>query len=106
MDVELYPTMPGRPCRFCLSLQGGSVFADFDVDPGGRAFLRRISFDGHGCCDASAEIGRMSADDSATLIGMVERGGVDARAAELLSTYFRQVCDVLWRDAFEDHDLL
>jgi hypothetical protein len=37
MDIALYPPMvPTRPCLFCLSLQGGSVFADFR-----RARLRR-----------------------------------------------------------------
>src|SRR5579871_6352723 len=32
ITVQLYPVMPSRPCSFCLSLQGGSVFADFDKD--------------------------------------------------------------------------
>jgi hypothetical protein len=50
MDIALYPPMlPTRPCRFCLSLQGASVFADFDVDADGRVFAVRVSFDGYGC---------------------------------------------------------
>ena len=33
INAETYPPMlPTRPCRFCLSLQHDSVFADFDVD--------------------------------------------------------------------------
>jgi hypothetical protein len=41
MQIALYPPMPTRPCRFCLSLQGDSVFADFEVDPDGRVFAVR-----------------------------------------------------------------
>lgn len=94
-----------RPCRFSLGLQGGSVFADFDVDPDGRAYLVRISFDGYGCCRAPAEVGRMNADDSATLLAMVEQRAVEGGAL-LLRAYFREVCEALWKDAFEHHDLL
>jgi hypothetical protein len=48
----------------------------------------------------------MNAEDSAALLALVEQGAVDARAGDLLSTYFEQVCDVLWRDAFEHHGLI
>jgi len=69
MEIEFFPPMlPSRPCRFCLSLQGGSVFSDFDVDPDGRVFAVRVSFDGYGCCDALAGIGRMSILDSESLL--------------------------------------
>ncbi|MBA3463389.1 MAG: hypothetical protein H0T46_25765 [Deltaproteobacteria bacterium] len=82
------------------------MFADLDVDPDGRVFLARISFDGYGCCGAPVDIRRMDLGDSEALLTMVKQGAVDARAAESLSAYFRQVCDVLWRDAFEHHGLI
>ena len=31
MDIRIFPPMATRPCNFCLSLQGGSVFADFKI---------------------------------------------------------------------------
>jgi hypothetical protein len=49
MEIELWGVMPSRPCRICFSLQGGAVFADFDVDADERLYLVRISFDGYGC---------------------------------------------------------
>lgn len=107
MKVELFPPMPTRPCRFCLSLQGDSVFADFDVDPDGRVFAVRVSFDGYGCCRAPADVGRMNARDSAALVAMAERGQVDAvEAAAALRTYFRETRDAFWSDALEHHGLL
>jgi len=103
MELELYP--PFRACRFCISFQGGSVFGDFDVDPDGRVFAVRVSFDGYGCCDAP-EIGRMSMDASTALLAQVSEGSLDATAADRLRTYFRQNRDVLWSDALEEHGLV
>jgi len=108
MEIELY-TWPAasRPCRFCLCLQDGSVFADFDVDADGRVFAVRVSFDSYGCCTAPADIGRMNARDSETLLAMVERGAIDvAAAAPLLRAYFRDNRDAFWADALATHGLL
>lgn len=107
MDIALYPPMlPSRPCHFCLSLQRDSVFADFDVDPDGRVFAVRVSFDGYGCCHAPADVGRMSVRDSEALLAMVEQGSVPAGAAQVLRSYFQKNRDALWADALEHHDLL
>jgi hypothetical protein len=105
MEVALFAPMMGRPCHFCLSLQGDSVFADFDVDPDGRVFAVRVSFDGYGCCRL-AEVGRMNAQDSAAMLAMVERDTIDASAADILRTYFQQNRDVIWSDALEYHALI
>ena len=107
MEIAIHPwTSSTRPCRFCFSLQGDSVFADFDVDPDGRAFAVRVSYDGFGCCDAPANIGRMSVRDSEALLAMVARAAVDASAEPILRAYFRDNRDLLWSDALERHGLL
>jgi hypothetical protein len=107
MNIALSPPMPSRPCRFCLSLQGDSVFADFDVDPDGRVFAVRVSFDGYGCCRAPADVGRMDLRDSEALLAMVQQGAVDeAVAAAALRTYFQQNRNAFWSDALADHGLL
>ena len=107
MDIEIYPPMqPTRPCRFCLSLQGGSVFADFDVDSDGRVFAVRVSFDGYGCCDAPADVGRMGVRDSEALLAMVRQGSIHAAAAPALRAYFRQNRDAFWSDALAHRGLL
>ncbi|MFN0250466.1 MAG: hypothetical protein ACKV2T_26535 [Kofleriaceae bacterium] len=106
MQVALYPPMPSRPCHFCLSLQDGSVFADFDVDPDGRVFAVRVSFDGYGCCHAPVDVGRMNAHDSEALLAMVKRGSLEASAADILRAYFQENGDVIWSDALADHDLI
>ena len=103
--VQVFPAMHSRPCRFCLSLQDGSVFADFDVDEEGRAFLLRISFDGYGCC--GGEFKKMSLDDSHTLIAAVDQGAVqDPRIEMLLRTNLQKNTHLIWDDALATHELL
>lgn len=107
IEIALHPPMlPTRPCRFCLSLQGGSVFADFDTDPDGRIFAVRVSFDGYGCCPAPANVGRMSPQDSEALLAMVDQRALHASAANILRSYFHHNRDAFWTDALERHGLL
>lgn len=109
MEIESWTWETGtRPCRvaFCLNL--GSVFADFDVEAGtGRLFLLRISFDGYGCCDAPAGIGRMTLDESKALLEAADRRAVDVGVVEpILRRYFRENERLLWSDALREHDLV
>ena len=94
-----------RPCRFCIALQEDGVFADFDVDEEGRAFLVRISFDGYGCCDGDFK--KMSLEDSRTLIAEVERGSFeDPKVEMVLRSYFQENAGAIWEDALTTHELL
>jgi len=110
MEIHNYPPMlPTRPCKFCLSLQGGSVFADVDVDKAGQAYIVRISYDGYGCCDPgfSADAGRMSKHDTDILLEAVSRDQVDtATVAAILSEYFTRHQEAMWSDALSDHGLI
>ncbi len=104
--VEIYAAMSARPCSFCLCLQGGSVFADFDTDDAGMVSLRRISFDGYGCCEVES-CPRMSQDDARVLLGAISREELgSAQVEEVLRRFFREHQDVIWSDALAEHDLL
>ena len=105
--VQTYPVMPTRPCSFCLCLQGGSVFADFDKDDADIIYLRRISFDGYGCCGVGEPITKMSSGDSRLLLDAITRGELESVGVEeVLKRYFRENKDVIWSDALAEHDLL
>jgi hypothetical protein len=105
MDIEF---SSGRGSRFGLCLQGGSVFADFDVEKNGTIFAARVSFDGYGCCECPRnKIGRMSEDDSRQLLDMFARQRIKSEVAgDILLRYFRENQHVIWSDALKDHDLL
>jgi hypothetical protein len=105
--IEIFPTMPARSCSFCLCLQGGSVFADFDTDDCDIVSLRRISFDGYGCCELGQFTTRMSSDDSRMLLDAIARGeSGSAQVEDVLRRCFRENQDVIWNDALANHDLL
>ena len=105
--VTTHPVMHTRPCSFCLCLQEGSVFADFDLDASGNVLLRRISFDRYGCCQPEDSISTMSASDSRVLKDAVARGNFeDSGVDDVLLRYFQENKDLIWRDALEEHGLL
>ena len=105
--IEVYPVMPTRPCSFCLCLQGGSVFADFDIDDANIVSLRRISFDGFGCCEPSESITKINSEASRSLLNAIASGELETlRIEDILRKYFRENADVIWSDALTEHDLL
>ena len=107
ISVETFPRMPTRPCNFCLCLQGGSVFADFDTDDAEIISLRRISFDGFGCCEVGQSITKMSSGDSRLLLDAIARGELGSvQVEQALRRYFRENKNVIWSDALAKHDLL
>ena len=108
IEIRKVNDMPAsRPSRYCLGLQDDSVFADFDVDSDGCVFLLRISFDGYGCCSTAEKARRMSPDISKRLIRLVESDDVaSGEFAAILSQYFSENSDVIWKDALQEHDLI
>ncbi|MBK8040534.1 MAG: hypothetical protein IPK22_25880 [Verrucomicrobiaceae bacterium] len=98
---------PTRPCSFCLALQDGSVFADFDKDDDDLISLLRISFDGFGCCNISEPITKMSSEDSRLILDAVAQNEVGGELVEdALRRYFRANSHVIWADALSEHELL
>lgn len=108
MEISRYEWPPStRACRFSLCLQGGCVFADFNLDQDGRVYLERISYDGYGCCSIDGEVERMPLDDSRSLMKLVNADDVDRdEAREILYRYFHLIKDEIWSDALEEHGLL
>ena len=107
MVSDIYPVMPSRPCSFCLRLQGGSVFADFDADDANLVSLRRISFDGHGCYEVEGPVRKMTPSDSRVLLDAIARNEPRSiQVEEILRKYFRENTDGTWNDALVEHDLI
>lgn len=107
LNVELSPAMPSRPCLFCLCLQEGSVFADFDIDPSDRVYLRRISFDGFGCRDTGVSLGTMDADDSLNVLAaLASQSLADPHIGEILQKLFREHQHAIGAEALKEHGLV
>lgn len=88
-------------------MQDDSVFADFDFDRDGNVVLLRISFDGYGCCQTEGIIPPMSAEASKRFVSLMEANDLESGdMASLLSNYFGDNSDLIWKDALEKHKLL
>jgi hypothetical protein len=102
--VQIYP--PFRPCGFCLCLQEGSVFADFNTNDDGMISLCRISFDGYGCCEPLS-LPRMNAGDSQLLLDAITRNDIDSpQIKDVLQRYFGEIKDSIGSEALAEHHLI
>ena len=108
IEIQKYPPMtPTRPCKYCLALQGGSVFADFDVDGSGCLYLIRISFDGYDCCGIDGDIRKLNNEESRKLIDWIESNNVNHdEMKSILLGFLHDNNDVIWPDALQAHELL
>jgi len=106
ISVEVFEVMPTRPCNFCLSLQDGQVFADFDKDAHGLVSLLRISFDSFGCCHPS-RASKMSSMDSRLILNAVTHRDVGSSdVQDVLRRYFQSNFVEIWLDALEEYGLI
>ena len=108
-QIQPYKSIKNRPCSYCLSLQGGSVFADFNIDKNECLYLVRISFDGYGCCQIQADnnLKKIKREDSQFLIKEIETNGFQSlKPSEILISYFNEISESLWKDALLEHNLI
>ena len=97
-----------RPCDFCLNLKTprGNVFADFDELPDKGITLRRISFDGYGCCGTEGRCSKMSSADATTLINAISEKDVNKESIfGVLCRYLAENSSIIWSDALVEHQL-
>ena len=107
ISIEVYPILPSRPCSFCLCLQEGCVFADFNIDDANLVRLVRISFDGYGCCVPTHSLPPMPVAASRAMLNFIQVGDLNTESiARSLTSYFEDNAKALWIDALLEYELL
>lgn len=107
MDIRNFEPMPTRPCKYCLALQDGAVFADFRMNENGTLYLVRISYDGYGCCEPETKVGEIELTNSKQLASAIENDNLRSpEVTAILTSYFRAHKDALWEDALLEHGLI
>ena len=107
MDIRQSEVMSSRPCSYCLAFQDDSVFADFELDESGCLYLLRISFDGFGCCEPKANIGKIDSINSKYIVNAIANDSLTLlKVHEILRGYFRVNQNSLWQDALLEHELI
>ena len=107
-NLEFFITaMPRtRPADYYLGCLDGSIFMDFDKDEHERICLKRISFDGYGCCNLTDDAIPMDEIDSRAFKQIIETGLFDQ---SLLTTIVKKTIlrnkELIWEDALKEYDL-
>jgi len=66
-------SMPeSRPADYYIGCLDGCVFIDFNNKQDDKIYLKRISFDGYGCCNLNGDVVPLSTEDSAAFKKIVE----------------------------------
>jgi len=105
--VFFQTTMPDtRPADYYLGCFGGSVYMDFDNYENERIRLKRISFDGYGCCNLNDEAIPMNEVDSYAFKEIIEAQLTDqSRLRDIIKKTLLSNRNLIWEDALKEYGL-
>lgn len=94
-----------RQADYHLGCLGGSVFIDFNLNNIGQVYLKRISFDGYGCCEIK-KTKTLDQNDSIIFVTVMDKELTDYKVIEgLVNTLIRFNSNSIWSDALEEYKL-
>ncbi|WP_109098497.1 hypothetical protein [Aquimarina sp. AU58] len=101
-------TMPiTRKADYYLGCLNGSVFIDFNSSKDNRIYLRRISFDGYGCCQLENFENKLNNEDSKIFIKEITREVINQNVTEkLVKKLIKMNAFQIWSDALEEYKLI
>ncbi len=101
-------TMPSsRPADYYLGYLDGCVFLDFNNVGQNRICLKRISFDGFGCCELTEKAIALDSTDSNVFRDIVQDEVKDQNTLRTIVT--RAIVlnkDLIWAAALKHYDLV
>lgn len=108
-DFDFFKTtMPdSRKADFYLGCLGGSVFLDFNYTADRRIDLRRISFDGYGCCNIDNKSKCLDSQKSKEFIDEIQKDNLDQeKITKVVLELVRLNKENIWTDALEEYNLI
>lgn len=100
-------TMPdSRAADYYLGYLDGCVFLDFNNYGNDRICLKRISFDGYGCCELGEQAASLDIEDSGIFKTIFKENLKDQN--RLLTIVKKSIAlnrQYIWQDALEEYDL-
>ena len=95
---------PSRKADFQLGGFDDSVFIDMNVGNDDCIYLKRISFDGYGCCDVGEPRHYLNRTDSIEFISHLEKQDLDQnKALRYLYKLIKLNQDHIWPDAYAEY---
>ena len=100
-------TMPKtRKAAYCLGCLDGTVFMDFDITKDNLIYLKRISFDGYGCCELK-HYKTLDKKDSSEFIKEITANELNENnISSLVKKIIKLNQEYIWQDALAAFQLL
>lgn len=96
-----------RKADYFLGCLGGSVFIDFCTSIENEIYLKRISFDGYGCCELQNFNNKLDKIDSEKFIQEVSKEFINQDIIEWLVKKLIKINVIqIWKDALEEYNLI
>jgi hypothetical protein len=96
-----------RKADFYLGCYNGSVIIDFDLMTDNRIQLRRISFDGYGCCNLDDNAKYLDEHLSKEFIEQMTKNNIDQeKLNSIVLELIRLNKDKIWTDALNEYNLI
>ena len=96
-----------RPADYYLGCLDGSVFIDFNNHGSKLVSLKRISFDGYGCCNLNDQVIPVDKEDSTAFKKMIKTQLIDQ---EILTTIIKKTITdnkkLLWEEALAEYGFI
>ena len=108
-DLDFFKTtMPeSRKADFYLGCLNGSVFLDFNSSTENLIYLRRISFDGYGCCNIDNNVSYLDYKLSKDFIEEISKDNLNQeKITKIVLELIRLNKDNIWTDALEEYELI
>lgn len=108
-DLDFFITAmpPSRPADYYLGCLDGSIFMDFNKDENECIYLKRISFDGYGCCSLSDQVIPMDGVDSQAFKEIFEAQLSDQpRLTSIIKKTIASNRKLIWEGALENYGLV
>lgn len=101
-------SMPdSRPTDYCLGCLDDSVFIDFNNYNSEQIFLKRISFDGYGCCSLNEEVIPINKEDSIAFKNMMDTQSIDQEIlAKIIKKTIKDNKKLIWEDALAEYGFI
>lgn len=101
-------SMPNsRTAKYHLGCKGGAVFIDLDINDEKLICLKRISFDGYGCCELQSEVVPMNESDSRCFKNLMNTKIYNqVKLSQIITRTILNNKGFIWEDALKEYGLL
>jgi hypothetical protein len=109
IEFDFFKTkMPdSRKADFYLGCLEGCVFIDFNLTSNKLISLRRISFDGYGCCNLTDKVNTLDLEKSTKFVAELTKAELDQdELTPLIKEIIRINKEYIWTDALEEYNLI